>query len=100
MGDPADLPEVFSLCGILKVNSSCNSPFVAFILCAYLGIVLCKIVQEYLTNCFFFLMQIEYPIQRYDSSLSYWGNVYVLVHFAVTIVAYQLLIARRMVCFM
>ena len=45
-------------------------------------------------------MQIEYPIQRYDSSLSYWGNVYVLVHFAVTIVAYQLPIARRMVCFM
>lgn len=42
------------------------------------------------------LPEIEYPIQRYDSSLSYWGNVYVLVHFAVTIVAYQLLIARRM----
>ena len=38
LGDPADLPEVFSLCGILKVNSSCNSPFVVFILCAYLGI--------------------------------------------------------------
>ncbi|KAJ7372313.1 hypothetical protein OS493_019757 [Desmophyllum pertusum] len=43
------------------------------------------------------LPEIEYPIQRYDSSLSYWGNLYVLVHFAVAIVAYQLLIARRMV---
>lgn len=42
------------------------------------------------------LPEIEYPIQKYDSSLSFWGNIYVLVHFAVTIVAYQLLIARRM----
>lgn len=40
---------------------------------------------------------IEYPILKYDSSLSYWCNLYVLVHFAVAIIAYQLLIARRMV---
>jgi len=31
--------------------------------------------------------------------LTYRGNLYVLVHFAVAIVAYQLLIARRMVGF-
>lgn len=43
------------------------------------------------------LPEIEYPIQKYDSSLTYWGNLYVLVHFAVALVAYQLLIARRMV---
>ncbi|KAL9988521.1 hypothetical protein ACROYT_G002976 [Oculina patagonica] len=43
------------------------------------------------------LPEIEYPIQKYDSSLSYWGNLYVLVHFTVAIVAYQILIARRMV---
>lgn len=42
------------------------------------------------------LPEIEYPIRKYDNSLSFCGTLYALVHFAVAIVAYQLLIARRM----
>lgn len=41
--------------------------------------------------------EVEDPIQKYDSCLSSWGNLYVLVHFVVAIIAYQMLIARRMV---
>ncbi|XP_015765811.1 PREDICTED: alkylglycerol monooxygenase-like, partial [Acropora digitifera] len=40
--------------------------------------------------------EVENPIRKYDSCLSSWGNLYVLVHFVVAIVAYQMLIARRM----
>lgn len=42
------------------------------------------------------LPEIEYPIRKYDNSLSFCGTMYAVVHFAVAIVAYQLLIARRM----
>lgn len=41
--------------------------------------------------------EIKIPIEKYDSFLSFWGNLYVLVHFVVAVLAYQLLIARRMV---
>ena len=48
-----------------------------------------------LISCY--LPQVENPIHKYDSCLSSWGNLYVLVHFVVAIIAYQMLIARRMV---
>ncbi|KAJ7375539.1 hypothetical protein OS493_040539, partial [Desmophyllum pertusum] len=44
-----------------------------------------------------FYCRLNIPFRDTTVSLSYWGNLYVLVHFAVAIVAYQLLIARRMV---
>lgn len=81
LGDPGDIPEV------------CDE-FVFFVNCSILHFLYMYLFLS-LLSCL--LPQVENPIRKYDSCLSSWGNLYVLVHFVVAIVAYQMLIARRMV---
>ena len=81
LGDPGDIPEV------------CDE-FVFFVNCSILYFFYMYLFMFLIS---YLLPQVENPIRKYDSCLSSWGNLYVLVHFVVAIIAYQMLIARRMV---